>query len=678
MYSCCVAFNRLIFERLSKIPESYQNGQQNLVADIPAKKIEMPADTKGNRQEQQDVTWDEQPVAQEETPGYANLVEEGNENTEEERRLKPEQNAAGSSSQETIALTEHLETDPGTEEEDMTAKHVDDSKKQAAAEDQEDQEASPGEEQERHDLTKIESVQSGYKDEEAADEVLERMETALQTFAQVKDEANYQMQEMQVMMDTFSDMDNIDFSAEELSKLAGKCDLLYVMAKEKQLSIDEEIERRDIFASTPHREFYVMLFNKLKCTIIACESLASGMVQRNEAPSYKAWLASLVKEKSIPAAMKSAPLGKLVRDSIKWALQQVPLPLFETLGTIFHALCTIKEERDKYIAAARVATFAVIADEMGGVNTIFARLSRFMVRSDCFVGKKKEFASWQRWASEMLLEPSTQSLAQASLVAEQVLNCIMKPNNGCPIQDILNGNDTETSLDVAIAAVVLDLPAEDVKRMVPFINEEISQQEGSSECAVSTVPQKISTTDQVCTIGGNIDEHNASSSKTTRLRQKSELTVSTSSVSSSLSDVASLEVLERLRLLEEDNRRLKHQLSQSSDRGKDDSKAGLELGGGLVQTYASHEEQYQGRLEILEEWAGAVDERLDTVSSEQASTREIAERAELAVFDIQAELQAVREGRTPRRRSQSGVLNRSRRKRISVSDKNTAGAKGDP
>ena len=118
---------------------------------------------------------------------------------------------------------------------------------------------------------------------------------------------------------------------------------------------------------------------------------------------------------------------------------------------------------------------------------------------------------------------------------------------------------------------------------------------------------------------------------------------------------ASSEILERLRLVEKDNRLLKVHLAQCLTQNSKDNQ-NSNLGGRKrrpttrVQTYASQEERYQYRLETLEHEFEVTSGRIGALSSEQAATREIAERAEAAVFDVQVGLQVVREGRAPRRR----------------------------
>lgn len=468
---------------------------------------------------------------------------------------------------------------------------------------------------------------------------------------------SYLMDEQQ-MLEQMVEINSMMDAAASLSKenswlatLEDNFDQLYDLAIEKKISEAEEVERRAIMTDRPTREFYCMMLEKLDCTIRACQTLASGMVDRGNNTSMAVWLASLVKETSLKDTLKNTPVGKLVGDSVKWAAKQVPLPFMETFGTIFHALCSMKNERDKYLAVARVATFASVANEMGGLHRVIARICRIMVRSGRYVKNEVDYPEWQHWALQMLGDPaSTPAKSQGCLAAEQVLNCIMEPTDDCPVVAILEGRDLSSELDVAVALRVLGDEEALHDLLAPQVPPSLGNQYSSPQSSI--LPEAAAANSQL-----NIPP-DVATENSLPVPEKGEK-IEAVDVSKFVSHDAFEKMQRRLDQLDAENKRLKHQISKVSE-NNGGTETEVEGENGYLFQYATNEEKYEGRLEALECAVRDVLQQISCLTTEQVVNREVLEGQ---LLDLEQEISHVKEDRKNGNRHKAPFLKKITKRR---------------
>jgi ankyrin repeat protein len=288
-------------------------------------------------------------------------------------------------------------------------------------------------------------------------------------------------EEMKVLMEhanqvtTESGLRESEKGSDKLSALVRQWSKLNLLADEKRLSIDEKEELDAIRSSKDHWDFYVMLVQKLRCMVTACETRVSGMVACGSDQSFASFIANMVQGQSLASLKKTkigVKIGVLVAEAIKWSIKQIPFPFVDAVGSVIQTLATIKEERDKCLAVARVAHFATIAaigEDADGVHRTIERTAMYLIRSRRFVGTKEEFGAWRQGLLNLMAEPGcTQSKAEACLVADKALATLMTPVDDCPVRRIVEGLDRNTRLDEALAAVILGSSVLEIKKLETF------------------------------------------------------------------------------------------------------------------------------------------------------------------------------------------------------------------
>ena len=104
-------------------------------------------------------------------------------------------------------------------------------------------------------------------------------------------------------------------------------------------------------------------------------------------------------------------------------------------------LVSIKDERSKYHGVINIAQFAAVASIETGVQSTNEHFARIMVHREQPFGIKKEFCKWKKWFLNWAIEPGdTRARAKACIIAELVLECLMKPKEGCcPVLSMIQG-----------------------------------------------------------------------------------------------------------------------------------------------------------------------------------------------------------------------------------------------
>ena len=152
--------------------------------------------------------------------------------------------------------------------------------------------------------------------------------------------------------------------------------------------------------------------------------MSSGLVAGSSLTVFRSWLVALLKPNgSLLKAIKKSDVAHLVGQAIKFSSSLVPFPGVDTAGSVVFALLGSFKEHETYMAFARVATFAMVAEELGGLRALLARIARFAVRSNQLVGFEPTLPKRRERLLTFLGEAqSSPSKAQASVLAEQVLS----------------------------------------------------------------------------------------------------------------------------------------------------------------------------------------------------------------------------------------------------------------
>ena len=247
----------------------------------------------------------------------------------------------------------------------------------------------------------------------------------------------------------------------KMRALVAKFDELYVVASEKGVANTEEQERLAIRSDNPYYcDYYIMLVLKLRAMIVACESRASGLVAENTTGGFRQFYIGAVRDESL-SHLRKTKISALVVNAIEWGKKQIPiLPFADAMGSVIQALVSIKDERSKYLGVFNVAKFAAVAsiDSEAGVQSTIERFARIIVRREQRLGKKEEFGKLKKRFRKWVIEPGdTRARAEACIIADSVLECLMKPKEGCPVQSMIQGTKSfsRMSLDEALASLIL-------------------------------------------------------------------------------------------------------------------------------------------------------------------------------------------------------------------------------
>ena len=111
-------------------------------------------------------------------------------------------------------------------------------------------------------------------------------------------------------------------------------DLIDLIVVEQCMTIEEQDEQRAILASPKHRDFYLLLQRKLKCMIISCETLSTGMVSVGGG-DMRAFCARTINENGYNI-FKNKKVGFFIASAVQWSKKNFAfVPFVDTIGSIF-------------------------------------------------------------------------------------------------------------------------------------------------------------------------------------------------------------------------------------------------------------------------------------------------------------------------------------------------------
>lgn len=256
-------------------------------------------------------------------------------------------------------------------------------------------------------------------------------------------------------------------------------ELLNQMLGEKFSDHRDEQERQAILANPSNRDFYLLLTRKLYCMINSCENLSSGLVSSGNGTVTS----KMLLDRTNPIrASAVAGIGAVVGTALKIVKEAVPgvKLVAEPIHSMFHVIVTLKNKRDQYLAVARVADFANVASILESGNSkalqsTIEKFARMMIRARSslpsfpFTEKQDKFGRMKQYMLNMLADSgNTPVKEQASFAADCAVAHIMMPSKGSILNEILNGNEFETSLPEALAAAVLNVSIDQVRNLDPI------------------------------------------------------------------------------------------------------------------------------------------------------------------------------------------------------------------
>ena len=256
-------------------------------------------------------------------------------------------------------------------------------------------------------------------------------------------------------------------------------DIVDMIVVEKCITIKEQAEQVAILSSPNHRDFYLLFQRKLKCMIKSCESLSTGMVgvKNGDMRSF----ASRTIHETGCNVLKETKLGFLVGSAVEWSKKNIAaIPFVDTIGSLFQLIVTMKFEHDRYLGLARVADFAtMVCSPRYGTTSLdgtVEKLARLIVRSRCtlthckFVEKEDEFGNIKQLMINLLADSgNTPAKEQASVAADCAFAHILKPSQDSVLFGVLNDSVLDVGLDEALAASILGITLENLKKLDPFL-----------------------------------------------------------------------------------------------------------------------------------------------------------------------------------------------------------------
>ena len=255
-------------------------------------------------------------------------------------------------------------------------------------------------------------------------------------------------------------------------------DLLDLIVVEKCTAIDEQNEQSAILASPKHRDFYLLLQRKLKCMITSCETLSTGMVGPGGGDLRK-FIANTIASDNGCNILKETKLGFFIASAVEWAKKNFAVvPFIDTVGSIFQVILALKDEHDRYVGLARVSDFAtmVCLPQFGttSLDSAVEKLARLIVRARCgspsckFFEAKDEFGRLKQLMINLLAASgNTPAKEQASEAADCAFAHIMKSHHDSILSGVLNDSIRDVGLAEALAATVLGMDVQDLKKLDP-------------------------------------------------------------------------------------------------------------------------------------------------------------------------------------------------------------------
>ena len=278
--------------------------------------------------------------------------------------------------------------------------------------------------------------------------------------------------ENQQLVDKLSQMDS------SIKFIDERRDLIDLIVVEQCMTIEEQDEQRAILASPKHRDFYLLLQRKLKCMIISCETLSTGMVSVGGG-DMRAFCARTINENGYNI-FKNKKVGFFIASAIQWSKKNFAfVPFVDTIGSIFQVIATLDDERDQYVGLAHVADFATLAclPHYGAtsLDVTIEKVARYLVRarnsalSCVFVEEKDQFGKLKQLMINLLADSgNTPAKEQASVAADCAFAHIMKPSDDSVLFDLLNDSKCDVGLAEAVAATILGISVQDLEQLEPF------------------------------------------------------------------------------------------------------------------------------------------------------------------------------------------------------------------
>ena len=130
-------------------------------------------------------------------------------------------------------------------------------------------------------------------------------------------------------------------------------------------------------------------------------------------------------------------------------------------------LVSIKDERASTMVSSTLPQFSAVVSIETGVQSTNEHFARIMVHREQRFGIKKEFGKWKKRFLNWAIEPGdTRARAKACIIAESVLECFMKPKEGCPVPSMIQGTKSSIcmSFDEALASSVLGCSVADLPK----------------------------------------------------------------------------------------------------------------------------------------------------------------------------------------------------------------------
>ena len=281
-----------------------------------------------------------------------------------------------------------------------------------------------------------------------------------------------QDERIQQLVDKFTGMDSSIQFIEE------RRDLLDLIVFEKCMTIDEQNEQSAIMADPKHRDFYLLVQQKLKCMIKSCETLSTGMVQVGGG-DLRAFCARTIRAEGYNI-FKETKVGFFIGRAVEWSKRNLAfIPFVDSIGSIFQAIVSLVDEHDRYMGLALVADFATKACLLrygsSSLNALIEKVARYFVRArielPCceFLEEVDAFGKLKQLMIKLLADcGNTPAKEQASKAAECVFAHIMKPDEKSILFGVLNNFIHDVGLAEALAATALDISVQDLNHLKPI------------------------------------------------------------------------------------------------------------------------------------------------------------------------------------------------------------------
>jgi hypothetical protein len=349
-------------------------------------------------------------------------------------------------------------------------------------------------------------------------------------------------------------------------------------------SQEEEAEKRAILADPDLGEFYVLLARKLYCMISAFEVLSTGMVADGRMDSVQAITDQLLQDRGTEG-IRRTKIGVFLADILGWVTRNLSvIPFLDTAGCLCRLLLTMKDQRDRYLGAARVSDFATMVSIQqpngDGLRCTVERFARLIVRARCgmprprFVESRDEFGKVKQFMLTMLGSTwDTPAKEQACKAADCCFAHLMKPSEGSSLFDMFLMGATRDGVcfHEVLAAATLETTVEELR-----------------------VLDRIAGNDEPATgrshLGGLKLPSQAGTSETTTVTSRSDVDAGPVRESSASLNASNHDNSEELAKLQRQVDLLTKQLRSQGLHNTD-------AGGGLV--YADHREQYKETLTEL-------------------------------------------------------------------------------